>query len=135
MKNTAFALFALCLLAFTLPSCKKDKTFTEQLVGHWHSTEVKADGVDATAFYEFQLHLESSKEFDLDFITKNILSGSRSTVSYSGDWSEDEDKQDLTLTYTTGETRTYEVKSLTDDTLSVEFIEGGKRFAIVFSRQ
>ncbi|HNG90543.1 MAG TPA: hypothetical protein PK858_10070, partial [Saprospiraceae bacterium] len=68
MKKTAFALVAFILLAFTLPSCKKEKSFADQLVGHWHSTEVKADGVDATAFYEFQMHLESSKEFDLDFI-------------------------------------------------------------------
>ena len=135
MKKTVFAFTALLILTFAFPSCKKDKSFADQLVGHWHSTEVKSDGTDATAFSEFQLHLEASKEFDLDFITKNILTGSRSTTSSTGDWSQNDDKRDITLTYDTGETKTYEVKDLTEDALRVEFIEGGKRLSIVFAKQ
>ncbi len=135
MKKTIFSFAALLILAFAFPSCKKDKSFTDQLVGHWHSTEVKDNDADATAFYEFQLHLEASKEFDLDFITKNILTGGRTTVSSTGDWSQNDDKRDITLTYNTGETKTYEVKDLTEDVLRVEFIEGGKRLSIVFAKQ
>ena len=135
MKKTVFAFTALIALALAFPSCKKEKSFTDQLVGHWHSTEVKTDGTDATGFYGFQLHLEASKEFDLDFITKNILTGGQSTVSSSGDWSQNDDKRDITLTYDTGETKTYEVKDLTEDVLRVEFVEGGKRLSIVFAKQ
>lgn len=135
MKKSVFAFAALLAFALALPSCKKEKSFSEQLVGHWQSTEVKTDGADATAFYTFKLHLETSKEFDLDFITKNILTGGQTTVSSSGDWSENDDKRDLTLTYSTGETKTYEVKDLTEDALRVEFIESGKRLSIVFAKQ
>lgn len=135
MKKSVFALAAFCLFTFALPSCKKEKSFSDQLLGLWASTEVKTDGADATAFYGFKLNLESSKEFDLDFITKNVLTGGQTTTSSSGDWSENDDKRDLTLTYSTGEMKTYEVKDLTEDALRVEFIEGGKRLSIVFAKQ
>ncbi len=133
MKKTVFILTA--LFAFSFASCKKDKSFTDQLVGNWKSVEVKSDGTDVSAFTQFKLNMQASKEFDLDQISKNILTGTSSTESYTGDWEENTDKNDVTLKYITGEVKTYDVKEITEDVLKVEFVDNNQRITIQFDKQ
>lgn len=133
MKKTVFILSA--LIAFSFTSCKKDKSFSDQLVGNWKSIEVKSDGTDVSAFTQFKLNMQASKEFDLDLISKNVLTGTSSTESYTGDWEENSDKNDVTLKYVTGEVKTYDVKEITEDALQVEFVDNNQRIMVRFDKQ
>ncbi len=134
MKNAVLNLAAFLLLAFSFGACKKDKTFQDQLVGHWQSVQVTIGGVDATSSYSFDLRLDTSKEFSLDVVTNVPLTG-KVTQSYSGDWNEDEAKQDLMLNYTDGEQKTWDIVSISETKLTAELIENSTRYQVKFERQ
>lgn len=134
MKNAVLNLAAFLLLAPAFLACKKEKTFKDQVVGHWKSVQVTIGGSDATSSYDFDLNLESSQEFSLDVTTNVPLTG-KVTQSYSGDWSEDEAKQDITLHYTNGDEKTWDVISITETALTAELIENNVRYQVKFNKQ
>ena len=61
MKNAVLNLAAFLLLASAFVACKKEKTFKDELVGHWLSSNVTIDGADASTTYTFDLNLEDSR--------------------------------------------------------------------------
>ncbi len=135
MKNAIFSLAAITLFTVSLSSCKKDPTFKDQLVGNWKSVEVKAGTTDLTNSNTFDLRLQSSNEFDLDVTAMVPLSG-KVMQSYNGDWSTDEAKQDVTLTYNgTAETKTWEIIAISDSTMTAELVENNVRYQVTFQRQ
>ena len=69
MKNAAFGLCAFLLIALSFTACKKEDSFEEKLVGQWQSSKVTYDNNDATGLFNFRLHLENSREFDLTLTT------------------------------------------------------------------
>ena len=135
MKNTIFNLAALLLFTAAFSSCKKDPTFKDQLVGNWKSTEVKAGTVDLTSSNTFDLRLQSSAEFDLDVTAMVPLTG-KVIQSYNGDWSTDDTRQDVTLTYSgTGETKTWDITAISDNSMTAELLENNVRYQVTFERQ
>ncbi|MFN0216313.1 MAG: hypothetical protein ACKVT2_18795 [Saprospiraceae bacterium] len=134
MKNAVLNLVAFLLLASAFVACKKEKSFKDELVGHWVSTQVSVGGVDATASYSFDLKLEGSQEFSLDVTTTVPLTG-KSTQSFSGDWTEDQTKQDVTLHYTNGDEKTWDISALSEASLTAELIENNTRYQVKFERQ
>ncbi len=134
MKNAVLNLAAIVLLASSSFACKKEKTFKDQLVGHWQSTQVTIGGTDATASYNFDLNLEGSQEFSLDVTSIVPLTG-KVTQSYSGDWSEDQAKQDVTLHYTDGDEKTWDIVAISDTKMTAELIENNVRYQVKFERQ
>lgn len=134
MKNAVLNLAAFLLLASAFVACKKDKTFKDQLVGHWQSTQVIVADVDVTTSYSFDLNLEESKEFDLDVTTVVPLTGTV-TQSYSGDWDDDESKQDVTLNYSNGDKKTWDVTAISETKMTAEIIESNVRYQVKFERQ
>lgn len=137
MKKTVLSLTACFILLSLLSSCKKEdtKSFKDQLVGHWESVRIQSGASDITATAQFKLNLESSNEFDLDVISTPPL-GNATTISYSGDWFEDDTKQDLSLKYDhDGSTITWDVKEITETLMTTEYIEKGFRYEIKFERK
>ncbi|MBL7828797.1 MAG: hypothetical protein JNJ57_19330 [Saprospiraceae bacterium] len=135
MKNNLLSLAALVLISAAFTSCKKDPTLKDQLVGNWLSVQVTAGSEDLTAANSFDLRLQDSKEFDLDLTTVAPLVGTI-TQSYSGDWSTDETKQEVTLVYNgTGETKTWDIIEITDTTLTAELVENNIRYTVKFQKQ
>ena len=134
MKNAVLNLAAFLLLASAFVACKKDKTFKDQLVGHWKSTQVTIGGVDVTSSYNFDLNLEGSQEFSLD-VTTNVPFTGKVVQSYSGDWNDDQAKQDLTLNYTNGDQKTWDVTAISETKLTAELIEDNTRYQVKFERQ
>jgi hypothetical protein len=136
MKNAALGLLALLFISsLSFVSCKKDDTLQDRLVGVWVSNQVKSGGIDYSAIVKFSLDLQGSREFDLDVIT-NLPPAGSSTQSYSGDWVEDESKQDLILTFSNNTTpSTYEIAELTGTTMKAEIIYEGTRYEVSFQRQ
>ncbi len=135
MKNAVLNLAAFLLLAPAFISCKKEKTFKDQLVGNWQSVEVTVADQNVTGSFIFDLDLQSSNEFNLDVTT--IIPLSNPVVqSYSGDWTEDDSKQDVTLLYNTGEQKTWEITVLTESSMTAEIVEpDNKRYKVVFNRK
>ena len=125
------AVFALLAPAFL--ACKKEKSFKDELVGHWISIQVTAAGTDVTDAYRYDLKLESNQEFNLDLTTIVPLTG-EIVKSYSGDWSEDEAKRDITLFYSDGAEKTWEVVSLETNALTAEIVENNIRYQVKFER-
>lgn len=134
MKNAVFNLAAFALLITAFSSCKKEETFQDELVVHWLSTMVTVGGVDATSSYAFDLTLEASKEFSLDVTTTVPLTGNV-VQSYSGDWAEDNTKQDITLNYSDGDKKTWDIILISDTRLTAELIENNTRYQVKFERQ
>jgi len=134
MKNAVLNLAAFLLLTSAFVSCKKEESFKDELVGHWLSSKVTIAGVDNTSSYTFDLTLEESKEFSLDVTTIVPLTG-KSTQTFSGDWNEDESKQDITLQYTDGEQKTWDIVALSDTRLTAELIENNTRYQVIFERK
>ncbi|MFN0037539.1 MAG: hypothetical protein ACKVUS_20955 [Saprospiraceae bacterium] len=134
MKNAVLNLAAFLLLASAFVACKKEKTFKDQLVGHWQSVQVTVADVDATPSYGFDLNLEESNEFDLDVSSVVPLAGTV-TQSYSGDWDDDEAKQDVTLNYTNGDKKTWDVTAISETSMTAELIESNVRYQVKFARQ
>jgi len=135
MKNAVLNLAAFLLLASSFVACKKEKTFKDQLVGHWQSTEVKVAGEDVTDTYAFLLHLEGSYEFELDAKSVVPLTGTI-TQTYEGDWVDDEVRQDISLTYRNGGKKTWDITQLTETNMTAEIIEAdNKRYQVKFKRQ
>ncbi len=135
MNKSVFILVAFAFATLTLTNCKKDdqKSFKDSLAGHWKSVEVKVADANLTNSSSFDLTLEASREFDLDFTTS--LSGSSNTTSSNGDWLEDDTKQDVTLTFNgSGDTVTYDVKSIDDTQMQVEYIQNGIRYQVKFKK-
>lgn len=134
MKNAIlnFALFL--LLASALIACKKEPTFKDELVGHWLSTKVTVGGADITSSYAYDLRLEGSQEFSLDVTTTVPLTG-KSTQTFSGDWSNDQSKQDVTLTYTNGQSKTWDIVAVSETTMTAEIIEDNTRYQVKFEKQ
>jgi hypothetical protein len=134
MKNAVHSLLALLLIAsVSFVSCKKDDSFQDRLVGVWQSSKVKSGGADYSAIVKFNLDLQSTQEFDLDVIT-NLPPAGSSTQSYSGDWKEDETKQDLILTFN-NTSSTYEIVEITGNTMKAEIVYEGTRYEVTFDRQ
>lgn len=135
MKNAVLNLAAFLLLASSFVACKKEKTFKDQLVGNWQSVQVNIAGEDVTGSYTYTMNLEGSQEFDLDVTSVVPLTGTI-TQSYSGDWTEDETKQDITLNYSNGEQKTWDVTAISDTKLTAELIGAdNKRYQVKFDRQ
>ena len=134
MKNAVLNLAAFVLLASSFGACKKEKTFKDEVVGRWLSAQVTVGGVDVSSSYTFDLNLESSKEFNLDVTTTVPLTG-KVTQSYSGDWSEDETKRDLTLNYSDGDSKTWDIVAISETSMTAEIIESNTRYQVKFDRQ
>lgn len=135
MKNSILSLAALALFTFAFSSCKKDPTFKEQIVGNWKSVEVKSDDTDLSHSNSFNLRLQSSAEFDLE-ITATVPIAGKISQSFNGDWTSDDAKQDVTLQYNgTGETKTWEILTLSDVSMTAELFEDNIRYQVKFERQ
>lgn len=128
-----FALFAVLLL---LPSCKKDLTFEEQLIGHWQSSKVKISGVDATTSSSILFKLTSEKKFSMDITGSTLLIGS-TTQKFTGTWEKDPaDDNDILLTFdSNGQKSRYEIDTLEDDRMDADIIVGGVLYEITFERR
>lgn len=134
MKNTVLNLSAFVLLFATFTACKKETAFKDRLVGQWKSTQVMAGTSDVTASYSYDLDLQNTMEFNLDVVTIVPFSGSV-TQSYNGDWEDDESKQDITLFYSDGAKKTWEVVLISDTRLTVELVENNTRYQVKFERK
>jgi len=134
MKNTVLNLIAFVLLFTSFAACKKETAFKDRLVGQWQSTQVMAGTSDVTSTYDFDLNLEKTMEFDLDVVTTVPFTG-KVTQSYSGDWEDDESKQDITLFYSDGAKKTWEVVLISDTRLTVELVENNTRYQVKFERK
>ncbi|MDX1910469.1 MAG: lipocalin family protein [Saprospiraceae bacterium] len=134
MKNAILNLAAFLMLASAFGACKKEITFKDQLVGQWKSVQVNVGDTDATTSYAFDLNLESSLEFDLD-VTSVVPFTGTVTQSYSGDWEENEDKKDVTLRYSNGDEKTWDVISISETLMTAELIENNIRYQVKFERQ
>ena len=136
MKNAALGLMALLFISsLSFVSCKKDDSLQDRLVGVWVSNQVKSGGIDYSAIVKFDLDLQGTQEFDLDVIT-NLPPAGSSTQSYTGDWREDEAKQDLILTFNNNTTpSTYEISALTATTMTAEIVYEGTRYEVTFEKQ
>lgn len=135
MQKASFGFFAF-ILALALSSCEKskEKTFEEKLIGQWHSVSVKAAGADVTGNNTFNIHLEESKEFDLDVIVTSPFAPT-TTSSFSGTWQQDDDKLDVTLTYDeSGDKKTWDVKDISDTYMIAELIQNTVRYEIRFEK-
>ncbi len=135
MKNSILSLLALALLSAAFPSCKKELTLKDHLVGEWQSIQVKAGNSDATNSNHFDLSLQSTDEFDLDVTAIVPLAGTV-TKSYSGDWSADDAKQDITLVYnSTGEQKTWDITAWSENSMTAELVENNVRYQVKFQRK
>ncbi|MEZ4918304.1 MAG: hypothetical protein R2792_04280 [Saprospiraceae bacterium] len=136
MKNSFFSFFALLLFSgILMTSCQKENTpsFKTQLEGHWQSSSVMVNSTDLSSFNQYKLFLEGTHEFELEYTTG--LGSSTSTTLTSGDWQEDQEKQDVTLIFNeTGEALTYEVRTITSTEMVVEFIENNNRVTVSFEK-
>lgn len=137
MKNVFSGLF-LAVFAFMLllPSCKKDKSFEEQLIGHWQSSKVKISGVDATSSSSILLKLTSEKKFSLEITGSTLLIGS-TTQKFTGTWEKDpSDDNDILLTFDSNSQKSrYEIDTLEDDRMDADVIVNGVLYEIVFERK
>jgi Lipocalin-like domain len=134
MQKLFFALVALSLSVLSFSACKKEKSFAEELTGTWKSQKFSVDGTEMNQSSSLQLVLQASNEFDMELTTKNLLTGQSNKTSSTGDWTEDEKKRDISLKFDTGESYAYDVTELTETTMHVEYVNGGKRFVIVFTK-
>jgi len=135
MKNSILSLAALALFTAGFSSCKKDATLKDHLVGEWKSVQVKAGTTDATTSNQFDLSLQSTDEFDLD-ITAIVPLAGVVTKSYSGDWTTDDAKQDITLVYnSTGETKTWDISAWSENSITAELVENNVRYVVKFERK
>ena len=134
MKNALFSLLALAFIASVTSSCKKEKTFKDELVGHWVSSKVTAGSNDVTSAYTFDLNLQNSQEFSLD-VTSDVPLTGRITQSYAGDWDDDEAKQDVTLTYSDGTKKTWDIILVSETQLTAELIENSVRYQVKFDKK
>ena len=136
MNRNVSGIFCLLLsLTVVLPSCKKDKlpSFKEQVTGHWKSSAVFINNTDVTAAYQYALSLEATHEFNLNLSTP--LNGGSSTIYESGDWIENEAKNDLTLTFnSSGQVITYDVTIVSETQMTASFTQNGSLFQITFDR-
>jgi len=134
MKNAVLNLAAFLLLASAFVACKKEKTFKDELVGHWLSTNVTIDGADVSSTYTFDLNLEDSREFSL-ILTRTVPLTEKFIQLFNGDWVEDHSKQDITLNYTDGEQKTWDIVAISESNMTAELIENNTRYQVVFERQ
>lgn len=137
MKNAILSLASLFLLASAFVSCKKDEnppSFMERLVGEWKSEKITVSGTDQSNSFSFLLKLEEDKDFELDIATALPIIGNV-TQSFDGDWSEDENKQEITLRYTDGDKLNWDVKELSDDSMTAEALIDNLRYQVIFERQ
>jgi hypothetical protein len=131
MKNSVFSFSALLILGLIFfSSCKKDATFEQQLAGTWTSTKVTYGTEDGTLLYNYDLVLQSSKEFDL---TEKTLLG---TSIHTGVWASDAGTQEVTLTDDDGASQTkYDITNLTETEMTAETVINKIRFKIVFKKK
>ena len=134
MKNAVLNLAAFLLLASAFVACKKEKTFKDELVGHWLSTNVTIDGADVSNTHTYDLNLEDSREFVL-ILTRTVPLTDKFIQFYNGDWVEDHSKQDVTLNYTDGEQKTWDIIAISETSMTAELIENNTRYQVVFERQ
>lgn len=137
MKNFFFSLLSsLLCVALLLPSCKKELSFEEQLVGNWKSQKVKASGVDVSSSSSLKLVLQPDKKFKLDITGTAPLVGV-TTQSFVGSWVRDpNDDNDILLTFdATGQTSHYEIDSLEENSMEAEILVSGVLYEVQFQRQ
>ncbi|MCC7244836.1 MAG: hypothetical protein IT269_04090 [Saprospiraceae bacterium] len=136
MKNLVFSLVSIFAFAGLFTSCDKTKelNFDEKLPGSWQSVKVTQAGNTQTGS-SYLIHLESSKEFDMD-ITTNLPIVGKTVTSRSGTWTSDIAKQEIQLTYDdSGEQITWDVTQLTDTQMNIELIQNGVRYNIQFEKK
>jgi hypothetical protein len=135
MKNAIYGFFiAFVSIALSLSSCTKEKTFEEQLIGHWHSEAVKIGGVDASSSSSITLKLTSEKKFSLEISGNTLLVGT-TTQKFAGTWEKDPtDDNDILLTFENGQKSRYEIDTLEDDKMDADIIVGGVLYEIIFGR-
>ena len=75
-----------------------------------------------------------SQEFSLDVTTTVPFTG-KVTQSFSGDWTEDQTKQDVTLNYSDGGKKTWDIVAISETSLTAELIESNTRYQVKFERQ
>lgn len=127
------SIFGLSLLALAFVACKKEASFSDQVVGTWQSTNVKVGGSDVTASNSVRLTIEDTQEFDAEITTRPAI-GSPSTTAYTGDWDTDETKQEITLKYDNGDQEKYDVTSITASSMKANVVVEGVRREFVFER-
>lgn len=138
MKNAVLNLAAFLLLASAFTACKKEKTFKDQLTGHWLSTHVMREDENVTDTYTYELHLDENQEFQMDVATvvPTVQDPVVINQTFRGDWDENEKKQDLTLIYNDGERKTWEILSISDTKMTAELIGAdSKPYQVSFERQ
>jgi len=129
MKNAAFGLLAILLVALSFTSCKKEDSFAEKLVGQWHSSKVTYDNNDATGLFNFKLHLENSREFDLTLTT---ITG---TQASTGNWEPNATTEEVTLINDSdGITAKYDITQVNESRMTAETVYQGKRLVIIFDK-
>lgn len=136
MKNSLLNLSVLFVAILAFSSCKKDEpTFTDKIVGEWHSTNVKLNGNDVTSYFTLDLELQADKDFKATLKTVNIVTGKSETSYPRGEWEADNNSLEFDLTYSdTGETENYEVLEFADDEMTVETLQGSDIIQITFER-
>lgn len=129
MKNAAFGLLAILLVALSFTACKKEDSFEEKLVGQWRSSKVTYDNSNASGLFTFQLKMEASREFDLTLTT---ITG---TQASTGSWQPNQSTEEVTLVNDgDGVTTKYDITQLNEVRMTAETLYQGKRLVIVFDK-
>lgn len=129
MKNAAFGLLAILLVALSFTACKKEDSFEEKLVGQWRSSKVTYDNSNASGLFTFQLKMEASREFDLTLTT---ITG---TQASTGSWQPNQSTEEVTLVNDgDGATTKYDITQLNEARMTAETLYQGKRLVIVFDK-
>jgi hypothetical protein len=136
MKKSLLNLSVLLFAFLFFAACKKDEpTFTDKIVGEWHSVNVKLNGNDVTGYFALDLELQADKDFKATLKTVNLVTGKIETTYPRGEWEADNNSQEFDLTYSdTGETENYEVLEFSDDEMTVETLQGTDIIQITFER-
>ena len=134
MKKSALFFAALLFTAFSFTACNKNQ-FEDQIVGQWKSTSVKLDGSDVTSLFSLNILFEASKEFDAELKTK--LGQNITSESYTGEWSENDDTQEVILTYDgkTNQVEKYDIIEITDNMMKAKTVVDGRKYEYTFEKQ
>ena len=136
MKNAAFGLSAIVLLALSFTACKKDvqKAFDEQVAANWASQSVKVDDTNVSSVYTFNIDLRDDHTFTLKTTTTNPFTQQTTTATNTGNWSADEAAQSVTLNFDNSPTQSWKISNLSDSNMTAKYTdETAHKYEIAFS--
>ncbi len=135
MKNAAFGLSAILLVALSFTACKKDvqEVFDQQIAATWLSQSVKVDASDVSSVYKFNIALREDHTFTLKTTTTNPFTQATVTNTNTGNWSSEENTQTITLNFDNAPTQTWKITNLTKTGMTAVYTnEAAQKYEIAF---